>query len=150
MGKSRQRKRTENQHGAIKPVKPPSDPELAALREEKIVPLIKNLTNSDPTVRTSAAIAISSTIEDTKFRKLFLREQLVKILLEQTLTDQVLELRSVGWAILRTLALNEEFGFSIHLYRLGISSAIERTIQSVSLTLKMAVLHTYSRLLNTV
>jgi hypothetical protein len=135
MGKSKQRKRIEDRPNPIsKPVKPPSDPELAALREKKIIPVIRDLTSADSKVRVSAAIAITNIIEDAKCRKLLLKEQLVSMLLEQTLTDQALESKSAGWGILRNLTVEEDAGFSVHLYRLDILTAIRGTLQSVSIS----------------
>lgn len=115
-----------------KTVKPPSDPELAALRESKILPVIKDLQSADPKERSAAAAAISNIVQDTKCRKLLLREQVVHTILTQTLTDSALESRAAGWGILQTLAQEEEPDFCIHLYRVDILSAIEFASKSVS------------------
>ena len=49
MGKSRRNRSGAARRDPIaKTVKPPSDPELAALREAKILPVIKDLKSSDP------------------------------------------------------------------------------------------------------
>lgn len=114
-----------------KTVKPPSDPELAALREQKVLPILKDLTSADLKARGAAATAISNLIEDTRTRKLLLREQLVRILLEQTITDLGLETKAAGWGILRNLAIEEEADFCIHLYRQDILTAIEGVIKNV-------------------
>jgi len=115
-----------------KTVKPPSDPELAALREQKVLPILKDLTSADLKARGAAATAISHLIEDTRTRKLLLREQLVRILLEQTITDLGLETKAAGWGILRNLAIEEEADFCIHLYRQDILTAVEGVIKNVS------------------
>jgi hypothetical protein len=114
-----------------KPVKPPADPELAAIREKQILPVINELKSSDTNKRSSAAVVIANLIEDTKCRKLLLREQVVRILLEQTITDSSLESKSAGWGILRNLALEEEPDFCIHLYRQDILTPIQAVIQNV-------------------
>lgn len=133
MGKSRR-----NRGGAVhrrdpitKTVKPPSDPELAALRESKILPVIKDLQSSDPKSRLSAASAVSSIVHDARCRKLLLREQIVHTILTQTLTDSALESRKAGWGILQILAQKEEADFCVHLYRLDVLSAIEFAAKTV-------------------
>lgn len=115
-----------------KSVKPPSDPELAALRESKILPVIKDLQSADPKSRSAAAVAVTNIIQDTKCRKLLLREQIVHTILTQTLTDAALESRAAGWGILQVLAQEEEPDFCVHLYRVDILTAIEFAAKSVS------------------
>jgi hypothetical protein len=63
-----------------------------------------------------------------------LREQIVKILLEQTLTDSSVETRADGWGILQNLVLEEDVDFCIHLYRQDILTAIESAGKSVNCT----------------
>ncbi|KAH8679018.1 hypothetical protein BGZ60DRAFT_428825 [Tricladium varicosporioides] len=137
MGKSKPRNRQRNRADPTsKPIKPPADPELAAIREQKILPILKDLQGADLKARSAAASAISNIIEDTKCRKLLLREQIVRILFEQTLTDSNLETRSAGWGILRNLALEEEADFCIHLYRQDILTAIEGTVKTIIQTIE--------------
>lgn len=136
MGKSNPRNRTRNRADPTsKPIKPPSDPELAAIREQRILPVLKDLQSADLKARSTAASAITNIIEDTRCRKLLLREQIVRILLEQTLTDSSLETRTAGWGILRNLALEEEADFSVHLYRQDVLTAIEGVVKTVSFRL---------------
>jgi hypothetical protein len=132
MGKARQRQKNKDHSNPIsKPVKPPADPELARLRETSILPVVKQLQSPEVTQRSSAAIAIANLIEDDKTRKLLLRERVVQILLEQTITDSGLESKSAGWGILRNLALEEEADFSVHLYRQDILTPMSVIIQNV-------------------
>jgi hypothetical protein len=133
MGKSNPRSRNKNRaNPAGKPIKPPSDPELAAIREQRILPVLKDLQGADLKARSTAVVAITNIIEDPKCRKLLLREQIVRILFEQTLTDSNLETRTAGWGILRNLALEEDADFCIHLYRQDILTAIEGVLRMVS------------------
>ncbi|TPX07333.1 uncharacterized protein E0L32_010755 [Thyridium curvatum] len=118
-----------------KPVKPPTDPELAALREKSILPVLKDLKSSDPKSRTTAAEAIANIIHDEKCRKLLLREQVVHIVLSETLTDSSLESRAAGWDILRVLAEEEESDFCVHLFRSDILTALEHASKLVITTL---------------
>ncbi|KAL7899294.1 hypothetical protein HDV63DRAFT_393965 [Trichoderma sp. SZMC 28014] len=125
MGKSKKQRAGHRSDPVAKAVKPPSDPELAALRESKILPIINNLKSADPKSRSTAASVISSIIQDTKCRKLLLREQIVYLVLTQTLTDAALESRAAGWGILQVLAQEEEADFCVHLYRQDVLTAIE-------------------------
>jgi hypothetical protein len=132
MGKSKPRNRQrKRQDPTSKATKPPTDPELAAIREQRILPVLKGLTSAELQTRSNAATAIANLIEDTKCRKLLLREHIVQILFEQTLTDSSLETRTSGWGILRNLALEEEADFCIHLYRQDILTAIEGAVKTV-------------------
>jgi hypothetical protein len=131
MGKSKPRNRTKNR--ANPTAKPPSDPELAVIREQRILPVLRDLQSPELKTRSAAASAITNIIEDTKCRKLLLREQIVRILFEQTLTDSSLETRSAGWGILRNLAIEEEADFCIHLYRQDILTAITGVVKTVRL-----------------
>ncbi|KAL7950254.1 hypothetical protein V8C42DRAFT_194144 [Trichoderma barbatum] len=125
MGKSKKTRGGHRNDPVAKAVKPPSDPELAALRESKILPIINDLKSADPKSRSTAASLISSIIQDTKCRKLLLREQIVFIVLTQTLTDAALESRAAGWGILQVLAQEEEADFCVHLFRQDVLTAIE-------------------------
>ncbi|KAI8679737.1 hypothetical protein NCS57_00252300 [Fusarium keratoplasticum] len=133
MAKSRRNRGNAARKNPIaKTIKPPSDPELAALRESKILPVINDLKSSDPKSRAAAATAVSSIIQDERCRKLLLREQIVRTILDQTLTDAALESRAAGWGILQVLAQEEEPDFCVHLYRVDILTAIEFAAKSVT------------------
>ncbi|KAN0096095.1 hypothetical protein V8E51_014900 [Hyaloscypha variabilis] len=140
MGKSKSKYREKyRSNPTARAVKPPSDPELAALRDKQILPVIKDLQSADVKTRSSAARAITNLIESHNTRKLLLREQIVKILLEQTLTDSNLETRVDGWGILRNLALAEDTDFCVHLFRRDILTAIDGGSKSIIETLKSKV-----------
>ncbi|GAP86363.1 putative arm-like repeat-containing protein [Rosellinia necatrix] len=134
MGKSRRNRANGGQRPSptAKPVKPPSDPELAAIREKSILPVLRNLQSPDPKSRTTAASAIANIVADTKCRKLLLREQIVHILLTETLTDVSLESKAAGWEILRVLVAEEEPDFCVHLYRVDILTAIQHTSAKIA------------------
>ncbi|KAI1127358.1 hypothetical protein F5Y10DRAFT_266170 [Nemania abortiva] len=134
MAKSRRNRAKAGQRAdpIAKPVKPPSDPELAAIREKSILPVLKDLQSSDPRSRTTAAGAIANIVQDTKCRKLLLREQIVHILLTETLTDASLESRAAGWEILRVLTAEEEADFCVHLYRVDVLTAIQHASAKIT------------------
>jgi hypothetical protein len=135
MGKSgRNRNRGPRADPIAKPVKPLSDPELISLRESRILPVVKDLQSSDIKSRTAAAGAIANIVQDAKCRKLLLREQIVHIVLTETLTDSSIESRTAGWNILNVLAQEEESDFLVHLFRLDILTAMEyagKTVRSL-------------------
>lgn len=133
MGKSR-RNRGGSAHRRdpiAKQVKPPSDPELAALREAKVLPVVRQLRDADPKSRSAAAAAVASIVHDARCRKLLLREQLVHTLLTQTLTDAALESRAAGWGILQLLAQEEDADFGLHLFRQDILTAMQFAVKTV-------------------
>lgn len=144
MGKSKPRNRTKNRTNPT--AKPLADPELAAIREQRILPVLKDLQSPDLKARSAAARAITNIIEDQKSRKLLLREQIVRILFEQTLTDSNLETRTDGWGILRNLSLEEEADFCIYLYRQDVLTAIEGVVKTVNYmsNLFLNVLHAHT------
>ncbi|KAI1377731.1 hypothetical protein F4677DRAFT_45803 [Hypoxylon crocopeplum] len=137
MGKSRRNRTKGGQRSdpIAKPVKPPSDPELAAIREKTILPVLKDLQSAEPKSRTVAAGAIANIIQDTKCRKLLLREKVVQIVLNETLTDTSLESRAAGWEILRVLTAEEEADFCVHLYRVDVLTAIQYASAKITTTL---------------
>lgn len=132
MGKARRGKARGGRNDPIaKPVKPPSDPELAKLRESKILPVLKDLQTPEAKSRTAAAGAIANIVQDARCRKLLLREQVVHIVLTETLTDNSIDSRAAGWEILKVLAQEEEADFCVHLYRSDILTAIEHATKTV-------------------
>ncbi|RYP13706.1 hypothetical protein DL767_010610 [Monosporascus sp. MG133] len=140
MGKSRrnrgsgQKQRSDPMAGKKdKPVKPPTDPELAALREKSVLPVLRDLQSADPKRRTAAAAAVAHVVaRDARCRKLLLRERVVGVLLGETLTDSSLEGRAAGWQILRTLAAEEEPDFCVHLYRVDVVTAVQHAAKKIT------------------
>ncbi|KAI0899762.1 hypothetical protein F4806DRAFT_264768 [Annulohypoxylon nitens] len=137
MGKSRRNRAKGGQRPeqTNKPVKPLTDPELIAIRENTILPIIKDLQSTEPKSHTAAAKAVSKIVQDTKSRKLLLREKVVHIILTETLNNESLESRAAGWEILRHLVAEEEQDFCIHLYRVNIIPAIEQACHNQSVIL---------------
>ncbi|KAI1095809.1 hypothetical protein F5B19DRAFT_268283 [Rostrohypoxylon terebratum] len=137
MGKSRRNRAKGGQHpdATNKPVKPLTDPELIAIREKSILPIIKDLQSTDPKSHTAAAKAVSKIVQDSTSRKLLLREKIVHVILTETLTNESLESAAAGWKILRLLVAEEEQDFCIHLYRVDIIPAIGRACKTLSVTI---------------
>ncbi|EPE10140.1 armadillo repeat protein [Ophiostoma piceae UAMH 11346] len=141
MGKSRRNRSGTASHradpisGPPKAVKEPSDPALAALRNAKILPVVKDLRSSDPKTRSTAAGAIANIVEDARCRKLLLREQIVHVVLTETLADDGIESRSAGWSVLNVLAQHEEADFCVHLYRCDVLTPAALALSQIRETL---------------
>jgi hypothetical protein len=135
MGKSKTKSRTSHRTNpkAGKPSKPPTDPELAAIRTDKILPIIADLTSPDSKKRSSAISAIANLILDHKCRRLLLREQLVRIIRSRILSDTDLEIQARGWGILQKLLEEENMSFGIHLYRQDILTPLNYALSKVRL-----------------
>jgi hypothetical protein len=134
MGKSKRKGKPKRRSDPTigRPAKNPSDSESAAIRDKKILPVLSQLSSPDPKSRSTAASAITNLIEDQKCRKLLLKEQLVRLIMEQTLTDSEMEVVVAGWGVLRNLALEEDWSFGIHLYRQDILTPVEAAIKNVN------------------
>jgi hypothetical protein len=121
---------------APKAVKEPADPALAALRTAKILPVLSDLRSADLATRTTAAGAIANVVEDERCRKLLLREQVVHLVLSETLADASVESRAAGWAVLNVLAQHEAADFCVHLYRSDVLTPAAHALGQVRSTLE--------------
>jgi hypothetical protein len=131
MARSRRNRARPRKDPLAKAAKPPSDPELAAIREKSVLPVLRDLQSSEPKARASAAAAVANLVSDARCRKLFLREQIVHTVLTQTITDASIESRAAGWDILRLLAEEEEADFCVHLYRQDVLTALDHAAAAV-------------------
>ncbi|OAA65969.1 armadillo repeat protein [Niveomyces insectorum RCEF 264] len=143
MGKSRRSRsgaarRADPVGNRPRPVKALADPELAAIRTDKILPVVQDLRSADPKVRTTAAGAIANIVEDAKCRKLLLREQIVHTVLGETLADAHIESRAAGWEVLNVLAQHEESDFCVHLYRSDVLTPAAHALAQIVETLNAA------------
>ncbi|KAI9842512.1 MAG: hypothetical protein M1837_007106 [Sclerophora amabilis] len=109
----------------------PVDPETEALQNSKILPALQELTSPDPSSRSTAAIAIANLIEHDACRRLLLKNQLMRVVMDQTITDSNMEVVVAGWGILRNLALEEDSGFGVHLYRQDLLTPLENVLKSI-------------------
>lgn len=132
LGRRKYRAKTRNESK----IKSHVDPEFMAIREQQILPVIRDLQCSDLSIRSAATQSALKLIQDQKLRKGLLREQIVKILLEQTINDSDLQAKADGWSILRGLAKEEEADFCIHLYRQDILEKLDEIIKTIIETLK--------------
>ncbi len=112
--------------------KPLSDPELLAFREQHILPALNDLKEADPKLRLKAAESIRQICQDEKGHKLLLREQIIHVVLTETLTDPSPESQVAGWSILGELDMRADDGFHVHLFRAGVIPNMESTSSRVT------------------
>ncbi|RKF62518.1 putative ARM-like repeat-containing protein [Erysiphe neolycopersici] len=112
-------------------IKPLTDTELIAIREQQILPVIKDLRSSEVTTKSAALESALKLIHIKKCRKILLREQIVKILLEQIVEDSNLQVKANGWHTLGSLAKEEEADFCVHLYRQGVLENIDANLKII-------------------
>lgn len=100
-------------------------------RQRKIVPLISKLTSSTPNDRSVALSAIMVLAEDSKMRRLLLKERLVTTIMEQTLNDLNDEIVVELFGLLRNLTIEEGHEVAKHLWRSDIWAAIEKGLEKI-------------------
>lgn len=105
-------------------------------RQNKIVPLITQLTSSAPNDRSVALNAITVLADDSHMRRLLLKERLVATIMEHTLNDTNDELVVESFGLLRNLAIDEGYEVAKHLWRSNIWAAIEAALAKVLSTLQ--------------
>lgn len=106
-----------------------------ALRESKILPVVKNLSSLDANERIQAVTAVTNLVEDQTCRKLLLKERIVAALMERALNDSEPEVVVRGWGALRNLAVEEGYDVCLHLYRKDILTPAAAAIPKVWLCL---------------
>lgn len=99
------------------------------LRTTKIVPIIAKLQSAVPNERSTAISTIAVMLEDTKFRKLLLKEKLVQIILDQCLTDSNIEIVIESFGLLRNLVIEEGYDVATYLWRQNIWAVIEKNFE---------------------
>lgn len=103
----------------------------SALRETKILPVVKNISSISVNERVQAVTAVANLVEDPTCRKLLLKEKIVAALMEQTLNDSSPEVIVRGWGALRNLAVEEGYDVCLHMYRKDILTPIAAAISKV-------------------
>ena len=103
----------------------------SALRESKILPVVKNISSLDASERVQAVTAIANLVEDPTCRKLLLKERVVIALMGQVLNDSSPEVVVRGWGALRNLAVEEGYDVCLHMYRRDILTPLTAAIPKV-------------------
>lgn len=141
MGKLKKGRR--NQRGRINPVarkngenSSKQDIKDETTRQNKIVPLIAQLSSSAPNDRSVALNAITVLSEDSRLRKLLLKERLILVIMEQTLNDSNDELVVESFGLLRNLTIEEGYEVAKYLWRSNIWTSIETALAKIQSTLQ--------------
>ncbi|SGZ54396.1 CIC11C00000002142 [Sungouiella intermedia] len=100
-------------------------------RQNKIVPLIAKLTSAAPNDRSMALSAITVLAEDTRMRRMLLKERLVATVMEQCLNDSNDEIVVEAFGLLRNLTIEEGHEVAKFLWRSNVWAAIESGLQKI-------------------
>ncbi|KAF8421226.1 hypothetical protein EV426DRAFT_219561 [Tirmania nivea] len=111
----------------------------SALRESKILPVVKNISSIDVNERVQAVTAVANLVEDPTCRKLLLKERIVAALMEQTLNDSSPEVIVRGWGALRNLAVEEGYDVCLHMYRKDILTPIAAAISKLQESIRSLI-----------
>lgn len=141
MGKLKKGRR--NQRGRVNPVarkdgsnSSKQDIKDETTRQNKIVPLIAQLSSTAPNDRSVAVNAITVLAEDSRMRKLLLRERLIPTIMEQTLNDSNDELVVESFGLLRNLTIEEGYEVAKYLWRSNIWASIDSALLKIRSTLE--------------
>lgn len=109
-----------------------SGPHEDSLKNNKVVPLIKKLSSASPNDRSMALSAISVLCEDTKLRKIMLKEKLINIVMEQCLNDNNDEIVVESFGLLRNLVIDEGYDVAKFLLRSKILVSIQAGMEKAA------------------
>ncbi|RPB04248.1 ARM repeat-containing protein [Choiromyces venosus 120613-1] len=140
MGKAdkSRKKDVKKKNGRLTTSRPPNAAEKAAnnaLRESKVLPVVKNLSSTSPKERAEAVSAINNLLQDATCRQLLLRERVVQKLMEEMLNDSSQEVIVYAWGALRNISVDEGYDQSIFMYRKNILAPVASALQKISSTL---------------
>lgn len=134
MGKAK-KSRSSSARSLVSPAaRPPNAAETAtnaALRETKILPVVKNLGSANPKQRSEAVAAIVNLLEDPNCRRLLLKERVVQKIMEEMLNDSNQEVVVYGWGALRNVAVEEGYDQCIFMYRKDILTPVGVAVNTV-------------------
>ncbi|KAK6463432.1 hypothetical protein DFJ63DRAFT_118656 [Scheffersomyces coipomensis] len=100
-------------------------------RQSKILPLLNKLQSSIPNDRSMALAAITVLCEDSRMRKMLLKEKLVSIIMEQCLNDSNDEIVVESFGLLRNIGIEEGYDVLKHYWRSGIWTSIEGALGKI-------------------
>ncbi|KAK9480948.1 hypothetical protein V1514DRAFT_274953 [Lipomyces japonicus] len=121
---------------AIRVSKPPSKiSSKEVVDSASTVPLIQKLTSTDAKERVLAVSTIAKLLDDSNLRKIFLKEKLIQIIIDRSLSDGSDEVVKESYGILRNLAIEEGHDVCVFLWRKDILSAISITLEKIKVKL---------------
>lgn len=136
MAKLKKNKRGKKTNPLGEKPKSKQDQKDESTRQSKILPLINKLQSSVPNERAMAMGAIGILAEDTRMRKLLLKEKLILILMEQCLNDSNDEIVVELYGLLRNLAIEEGYDVCKFYWRSNIWASIEAGINKIETSFK--------------
>jgi hypothetical protein len=104
-------------------------------RQQKILPLIAQLSSATAGDRATAISAIIAMAEDTRLRELLLKEKLVQTVMTQSLSDSSEEIVAEAYGLLRNLVIEEGYDVAIFMYRQDILTPAEASLTTVKTAL---------------
>ncbi|KAI9795529.1 MAG: hypothetical protein M1825_001277 [Sarcosagium campestre] len=107
------------------------DLEAAEVRIETILPLLEDLVCADAGSRAIAAGAIGDFIDEEICRKILIEENLIQLLLHQTIKDSESAVVTAAWAVLCRLANFEDSRYHLVSHKQDIFKAIDSTLTHV-------------------
>lgn len=113
-----------------------ADQKDESTRKSKILPLIKNLTSTTPNDKSMALGALTVICEDSRMRKLCLKEKMVQIIMELCLNDSSDEIVVESFGLLRNIAIEEGYDVITYYWRQNIWAAIEAGLTKVQTSFK--------------
>lgn len=100
------------------------------MRQTQIAPVMERL-QQEGSARNEGLTIIAALADDSSFRKLLLKERLLKVLLEQCLPDPSMEIKTKTLGVLQTVCVEEGYETGIFLYRNKILDVIEQCLAKI-------------------
>ena len=136
MGKSKKRSRASKARTNPLHNKLNSAAKDANLITKKIQPLLTQLQSAVPNDRSMAISSISVLCDDPHMRQLLLREKLVQVILNYSLSDSNKDIVIEAYGLLRNLTLEEGYDISIYLWRNKIWVSIKDGFDQITSSLQ--------------
>ncbi|EWC48637.1 hypothetical protein DRE_01859 [Drechslerella stenobrocha 248] len=114
---------------------PLNSAETEVLRDQKIAPILAGLQAVDPAGRAQSLLAACAIIDDPLCRRLLLKEQIIRRVMEQSLVDPAQEVVTAGWRLLNKLVLLGGYDAAVHLYRQGILGLVDGILDNIDAAL---------------
>lgn len=131
MGKAK-RKSFNKKDGDVSACTPKmTDPEIAELRNARILPFTSKLQSLDAAERAQALEDICDSLDEPQLRNLFLREHIVQYAMERGVHDDNMQVVVKSWKLLRTVAVEDGYGQCLFMYRKDILKPVQVAVDKV-------------------
>ncbi|KAL7269245.1 hypothetical protein RUND412_008104 [Rhizina undulata] len=109
--------------------------ELDALRDSKILPVVRNLSSAFSKERAEAVAVVNNLLQDANCRRLLLKERVMQKLMEEMLNDSSQEVVVHGWGALRIIAAEEGYDQSINMFRKDVLTPAATAVTKITAAL---------------